>query len=89
MLAGIASMRPRDEARAMLIAQMIAAHELAMTFARRLKRVENVPRRVSFGPEDFAASDSSGLPCVRRHLGRLCLKARAGNAAVPATSGRV
>jgi hypothetical protein len=38
MLAGIAAMRPRDEAEAMLIAQMVATHELAMTFARRLKR---------------------------------------------------
>jgi hypothetical protein len=33
MLAGIAAMRPRDEAEAMLIAQMIATYELAMTFA--------------------------------------------------------
>jgi hypothetical protein len=41
------AMRPRDEAEAMLIAQMIATHELAMTFARRLKRVENVPQQDS------------------------------------------
>ena len=27
-----------------LIAQMIATHDLAMTFARRLKYVENIPR---------------------------------------------
>jgi hypothetical protein len=47
ILAGIAAMRPRDEAEAMLIAQMIATHELAMTFARRLKRVENIPQQDS------------------------------------------
>src|SRR5271163_2189107 len=41
------SMRPRDEAEAMLIAQMIATHELAMTFARRLKRTENIPQQDS------------------------------------------
>jgi hypothetical protein len=47
MIAGIAAMRPRDEAEAMLIAQMIATHELAMTFARRLKRTENIPQQDS------------------------------------------
>jgi hypothetical protein len=47
MIAGIAAMRPRDEAEAMLIAQMIATHELAMTFARRLKRIENIPQQDS------------------------------------------
>jgi hypothetical protein len=47
MLAGIAAMRPRDEAEAMLMAQMIATHELAMTFARRLKRTENIPQQDS------------------------------------------
>jgi hypothetical protein len=47
MLARIAAMRPRDEAEAMLIAQMIATHELAMTFARRLKRIENIPQQDS------------------------------------------
>jgi hypothetical protein len=47
MIAGIAAMRPRDEAEAMLIAQMIATHELAMSFARRLKYVENIPQQDS------------------------------------------
>jgi hypothetical protein len=47
ILAGIAAMRPRDEVEAMLIAQMIATHELAMTFARRLKRTENIPQQDS------------------------------------------
>jgi hypothetical protein len=47
MLAGIAAMRPRDETEAMLIAQMIATHELAMTFARRLKHIENIPQQDS------------------------------------------
>jgi hypothetical protein len=47
MIAGIAAMRPRDEAEATLIAQMIATHELAMTFARRLKHVENIPQQDS------------------------------------------
>ena len=47
ILAGIAAMRPRDEAEAMLIAQMIATHELAMIFARRLKRIENIPQQDS------------------------------------------
>jgi hypothetical protein len=41
------AMRPHDEAEAMLLAQMIATHELAMTFARRLKRVENIPQQDS------------------------------------------
>jgi hypothetical protein len=47
MIAGIAAMRPRDEAEAMLIAQMIATHELAMIFARRPKRTENIPQQDS------------------------------------------
>jgi hypothetical protein len=47
MLAGIAAMRPRDETEAMLIAQMIATHELAMTFVRRPKRIENIPQQDS------------------------------------------
>ena len=47
LIAGITAMRPRDEAEAMLIAQMIATHELAMTFARRLKRIENIPQQDS------------------------------------------
>jgi hypothetical protein len=47
LIAGITAMRPRDEAEAMLIAQMIATHELAMTFARRLKRTENIPQQDS------------------------------------------
>ena len=50
MLAGIAAMRPRDEAEAMLIAQMIATHELAMTFARHLKG-HREPRATGFGGE--------------------------------------
>jgi hypothetical protein len=44
---GDPAMRPRDEAETMLIAQMIATHELAMTFARRLKRTENIPQQDS------------------------------------------
>jgi hypothetical protein len=40
-------MLPCDEAEAMLIAQMIETHELAMTFARRLKHVENIPQQDS------------------------------------------
>jgi hypothetical protein len=47
MIAGIAAMRPRDEAEAMLIAQMIATHELAMTFARRLKFTETIAQQDS------------------------------------------
>ena len=40
-------MRLRDEAEVMLIAQMIATHELAMTFARRLKGTENLAQQDS------------------------------------------
>jgi hypothetical protein len=47
MIAGIAAMRPRDETEAMLIAQMVATHELAMTFARRLKHIETVQQQDS------------------------------------------
>jgi hypothetical protein len=47
MIAGVAAMRPRDETEAMLIAQMIATHDLAMTFVRRLKYVENIPQQDS------------------------------------------
>ncbi len=47
VIAGIAAMRPRDESEAMLIAQMIATHELAMTFARRLKHIETIPQQDS------------------------------------------
>jgi hypothetical protein len=65
MVAGIAAMRPRDEAEAMLIAQMIATHELAMTFARRLKRVENIPQ------QDSAAIRVLPPPVGSMSIGRL------------------
>ena len=35
MSSAIIGIKPRDETEAMLIAQMVATHELAMTFARR------------------------------------------------------
>src|SRR5258708_15815099 len=47
MLGAIAGMKPRDEMEAMLCAQMVATHNLAMTFARRLKYVENIPQQDS------------------------------------------
>lgn len=47
MLAAIIGMKPRDEAEAMLISQMVATHNLAMMFARRLNHVENIPQQDS------------------------------------------
>jgi hypothetical protein len=47
MLGAIAGMKPRDEMEAMLCAQMVATHNLAMTFASRLKYVENIPQQDS------------------------------------------
>jgi hypothetical protein len=47
MLGAIALMRPRDEGEAMLLAQMVSTHNLAMTFARRLALVENIPQQDS------------------------------------------
>jgi hypothetical protein len=47
MLGAIAGMKPRDEMEAMLCAQMVATHNLAMTFAGRLKYVENIPQQDS------------------------------------------
>lgn len=47
VLGAIAGMKPRDEAEAMLLAQMVSTHSLAMKFARRLALVENIPQQDS------------------------------------------
>lgn len=43
----IAGAKPQDEIEAMLAAQMAAVHNAAMTFARRLATVENIPQQDS------------------------------------------
>lgn len=45
MLGAIYGMKPCDEAEAMLIAQMVATHDLAMTFAGQAARAENIPQQ--------------------------------------------
>jgi hypothetical protein len=45
MLGAIYGMKPCDEAEAMLIAQMVATHDLAMTFARQAAQAENIPQQ--------------------------------------------
>jgi hypothetical protein len=47
MLAVIKGLEPRDQIEAMLAAQMAAVHMAAMTFARRLAHVENLPQQDS------------------------------------------
>src|SRR5271157_3747700 len=47
MLAVVKGIEPRDQVEAMLAAQMAAAHMAAMTFARRLAHVENIPQQDS------------------------------------------
>jgi hypothetical protein len=47
MLAMVAGIQPRDEAEAMLAAQMAAIHNAIMTAARRLVRVESIPQQDS------------------------------------------
>src|SRR5271157_964288 len=47
MLAVIKGIEPRDQVEAMLAAQMAAAHMAAMTFARRLAHVDNIPQQDS------------------------------------------
>jgi hypothetical protein len=74
--------------------------ELKLDLWREILRPEaatELLRAVRIKIADFGYSASRILfelfqnadDAVRRHLGRLCLKARAGNAAVPATFGRV
>jgi hypothetical protein len=48
-LAGMHGIGPKDEAEAMLAAQMIATHTAAMSALRRLKGVENIPQQDSNG----------------------------------------
>ena len=43
----IAGIKPRDEAEAMLAAQMAAVHNASMTFARRLAHVSNIQQQDS------------------------------------------
>ena len=66
--------------------------------ARIAAAEESLTKALSLAPENAIAHLLLGvvqmhtdrvLQGVRRHLGRVCLKARAGNAAVPATSWRV
>jgi hypothetical protein len=47
MLSVIKGIKPRDQVEAMLAAQMAAVHVSAMTFARRLAHVENIPQQDS------------------------------------------
>jgi hypothetical protein len=47
MLGAIAGLKPRDEAEAMLCAQMVATHGLAMTFARRLWNIDTIQQQDS------------------------------------------
>lgn len=47
MLSAIVGLQPRDEAEAMLAAQMVATHNLAMTFARRLNHTETIQQQDS------------------------------------------
>jgi hypothetical protein len=48
-LAAMHGISPRDEAEAMLVAQMIATHTAAMTLLRRLKTCETIPQQDSAG----------------------------------------
>jgi hypothetical protein len=47
------------------------------------------PKRYRKGSSPWSTRQSTSMASVGSHFGGLCLKARAGNAAVPATSGRV
>ena len=47
MLSIVKGIEPRDQVEAMLAAQMAAVHNATMTFARRLKYVENIPQQDS------------------------------------------
>ena len=47
MLSMVKGVEPRDQIEAMLAAQMAATHMQVMTFARRLKGVENIPQQDS------------------------------------------
>jgi hypothetical protein len=47
MLAMVTGIEPRDQMEAMLAAQMAAVHNAAMTFARRLNHVDNIPQQDS------------------------------------------
>jgi hypothetical protein len=47
MMGAIYGMKPSDEAEAMLIAQMVATHDLAMTFARQATQADNIPQQES------------------------------------------
>ena len=47
MLSMVQGIEPRDQVETMLAAQMAAAHNATMTFARRLNHVENIPQQDS------------------------------------------
>ena len=47
MLSVVKGIEPHDQLEAMLAAQMAATHDAVMTFARRLKHVENIPQQDS------------------------------------------
>ena len=47
MLSIIKGIKPRDQIEAMLAAQMATVHMATMTFARRLKHVDNIPQQDS------------------------------------------
>ena len=49
MLAMVKGIEPKDQAEAMLAAQMAAVHNATMTFARRLNHVDNIPQQDSAG----------------------------------------
>ena len=47
MLSVVKGIEPHDQLEAMLAAQMAVTHDAVMTFARRLKHVENIPQQDS------------------------------------------
>jgi len=71
-LAAMHGIGPKDEAEAMLVAQMIATHTAAMTLLRRLKTCETIPQQDSAGnlAYKFMRTYAAQLEALARYRGK-------------------
>ena len=72
MLSVVKGVAPRDQAEAMLAAQMAAVHMATMTFARRLTNVENIPQQDSSERafNKLARTFATQLEALKRYRGK-------------------
>lgn len=69
LLAGIASIGPRDDIEMMLAAQMVLAHELSMKMARQVRHADTIPQQDSAerGFNKMTRTYTTQMEALRKH----------------------